>query len=59
MIASPPISPNAPAQPSGPTPNAMGVPPDLRWRDVRDWGVEGKGWPDTEAYFEERRPIAN
>lgn len=22
------------------------------WHDVRDWGVEGKGWMDTEKYFD-------
>lgn len=24
----------------------------LVWHDVREWGVEGKGWQDTEAYFD-------
>lgn len=24
----------------------------LTWRDVRDWGVEGRGWSDTERYFD-------
>jgi lysophospholipase L1-like esterase len=24
----------------------------LVWRDVRDWGVEGRGWSDTERYFD-------
>lgn len=24
----------------------------LQWHDVRDWGVEGKGWTDTEKYFD-------
>lgn len=24
----------------------------LEWHDVRDWGVEGKGWQDTEKYFD-------
>lgn len=24
----------------------------LKWYDVRDWGVEGKGWSDTERYFD-------
>lgn len=24
----------------------------LTWRDVRDWGVEGRGWNDTERYFD-------
>lgn len=22
------------------------------WHDVRDWGVEGKGWSDTEKYYD-------
>jgi hypothetical protein len=22
------------------------------WHDVRDWGVEGKGWGDTQRYFD-------
>lgn len=25
---------------------------DLAWHDVRDWGIEGKGWTDTERYFD-------
>jgi hypothetical protein len=25
---------------------------DLVWHDVRDWGVEGKGWSDTKRYFD-------
>ena len=27
---------------------------EIRWLDVRDWGVEGKGWPqsETEKYFD-------
>ena len=25
---------------------------DYDWYDVRDFGVEGKGWTDTECYFE-------
>lgn len=24
----------------------------LTWYDVRDWGVEGKGWSDTKRYFD-------
>lgn len=24
----------------------------IAWHDVRDWGVEGKGWTDTEKYFD-------
>ncbi|MFV0444269.1 MAG: SGNH/GDSL hydrolase family protein [Planctomycetaceae bacterium] len=26
--------------------------PQLNWHDVRDWGVEGKGWSETEKYFD-------
>ena len=26
--------------------------PGVRWHDVRDWGVEGKGWDDTAKYFD-------
>lgn len=25
---------------------------DLQWHDVRDWGVEGRGFNDTEKYFD-------
>jgi lysophospholipase L1-like esterase len=25
---------------------------DLVWHDVRDWGVEGRGFNDTESYFD-------
>lgn len=24
----------------------------IRWHDVRDWGVEGKGWAETTRYFD-------
>jgi hypothetical protein len=24
----------------------------LAWFDVRDWGVEGRGWSQTERYFD-------
>jgi hypothetical protein len=24
----------------------------IGWHDVREWGVEGKGWADTEHYFD-------
>ena len=24
----------------------------LAWYDVRQWGVEGRGWPETERYFD-------
>ena len=26
--------------------------PKIVWYDVREWGVEGKGWSDTEKYFD-------
>lgn len=26
--------------------------PELKWHDVRDWGVEGRAWDDTEKYFD-------
>ena len=26
--------------------------PDLQWFDVREWGIEGKGWTDTRNYYE-------
>ncbi|WP_437228146.1 SGNH/GDSL hydrolase family protein [Planctomicrobium sp. SH661] len=26
--------------------------PEVTWYDVRDWGVEGKGWQDTEKFFD-------
>jgi len=29
---------------------------NIRWHDVRDWGVEGKGWEDTDRYFD-RLPL--
>lgn len=25
---------------------------DTVWDDVRDWGVQGRGWPETERYFD-------
>jgi lysophospholipase L1-like esterase len=25
---------------------------DIAWHDVRDWGIEGKGWDDTAKYFD-------
>jgi lysophospholipase L1-like esterase len=27
-------------------------PPAIAWRDVRDWGVEGRGWADTARAFD-------
>ena len=28
------------------------VPDDVVWHDVREWGVEGRGFDDTESYFD-------
>jgi lysophospholipase L1-like esterase len=35
---------------SGQTPSERAE--DLDWHDVRDWGVEGKGWSDTKRSFD-------
>lgn len=32
-----------------PTPNHEG---EIDWYDVKEWGVEGKGWTDTARYFD-------
>jgi len=29
-----------------------GRPTGLEWHDVRDWGVEGRGWMETLRYFD-------
>ncbi|MBI2437341.1 MAG: SGNH/GDSL hydrolase family protein [Lentisphaerae bacterium] len=29
-----------------------GVEGDVRWHDIRDFGIEGQGWPDTESPFD-------
>jgi hypothetical protein len=41
-------------EPSRPRPSSRPatVPTDLSWHDVRDWGVEGLGFDDTENYFD-------
>jgi hypothetical protein len=39
--AAAPVSTTAPA-----------VPPNLAWKDVREWGVEGRAFDDTENYFD-------
>ena len=31
---------------------AWGVANDIEWADVRDWGVEGRGFHDTARYFD-------
>jgi hypothetical protein len=28
------------------------LPQDLAWHDVRDWGIEGKGFADTASFFD-------
>ena len=28
------------------------APRGIAWHDVRDWGVEGRGWSETERYFD-------
>jgi lysophospholipase L1-like esterase len=33
-------------------PVGPGVPEDVVWHDVREWGVEGRGFEDTERYFD-------
>ena len=35
-----------------PTARPATVPADLAWHDVRDWGVEGRGFDDVENYFD-------
>lgn len=30
----------------------LGQRADVTWHDVRDWGIEGKGWSDTTRYFD-------
>jgi len=35
-----------------PTPPAKDPDGGLKWHDIRDWGVEGKGWADTERFFD-------
>ena len=35
-----------------PAPPAKDADGGLKWHDVRDWGIEGKGWADTERPFD-------
>jgi hypothetical protein len=28
------------------------LPQSYHWHDVRAWGVEGRGWADTERFFD-------
>lgn len=49
----------APATIPAPAPTAANPAPELTWRDVRDWGVEGRAWPDAErARWFDRLPAA-
>ena len=34
------------------TTKSSDIPDNLSWHDVRDWGVEGRGFDDTENYFD-------
>ncbi len=34
-------------------------PLELQWHNVQDWGVEGKGWTETEKYFDRLPAKAN
>ncbi len=31
---------------------SLAAQPDTKWHDVREWGVEGRGFSDTEKYFD-------
>ncbi|MEW4486922.1 SGNH/GDSL hydrolase family protein [Thalassoglobus sp. JC818] len=31
---------------------------EVNWHDVRDWGIEGKGWDDTAKYFDRLPALA-
>ena len=33
-----------------------GVEGDLQWHDIREWGIEGRGWKDTQSDFD-RLPL--
>jgi hypothetical protein len=37
---------------TGPAASQPVIPDDLRWHSVRDWGVEGRAFDGTEAYFD-------
>ena len=36
---------------AGQTPASAGG-DGLRWRDIREFGVEGRGWTDTKAFYD-------
>lgn len=37
---------------SAPATKESSIPDNVVWRDVRDWGVEGKAFSDTQDYFD-------
>ena len=45
-------TPPAPAKTPAPPAKAARPPGDTEWHDVRTWGVEGRGFDDTESYFD-------
>lgn len=49
-----PATPTVTAPPSAAGVDVSDVPDNLVWHDVREWGVEGKGWPadETERFFD-------
>jgi lysophospholipase L1-like esterase len=42
----------APSIGAAPATKPNTVPADVAWHDVRDWGVEGRGFADTDNYFD-------
>jgi len=44
--------PGVPAVAEGPVSVRPVVEDGTAWYDVQDWGVEGRGWSDTERYFD-------
>lgn len=42
----------APPAPATTTTTAPRIPDNVLWHDVREWGVEGRGFNDTEQYFD-------
>src|SRR3954464_11936077 len=51
-IAAPALTRAAPATRPPATQTTQPIPPDLVWHDVREWGVEGRGFDDTESFFD-------
>src|SRR5689334_10485144 len=46
------LSPAATSSRPATTRAAEVIPDNLAWHDVRDWGVEGRAFDDTENYFD-------